>query len=266
MGGPVTITATSEGQSGTAAVSIVAPVVTTVAISPAIVSVSNGGTTPLVATVRDQNNITLTGRVVTWTTSNAAVATVNSTGIVTGVSAGGPVTITATSEGKSGTSAVTVTSSPCDNSSPIALGQSLGGSLAPADCILDDGSYMDQYQLPITANGRIQIDVSSTAFDAYLILFIRNPDGSKVAVGADNNSAGGTNARITRDVLAGETYLIGANSLLPGVTGAYQVSLQTGMFVAGATGQSGVGAADDDKVAHAKMASATRALRRVPAR
>lgn len=266
VGGPVTITATSEGQSGTAAVSIVAPVVTSVAISPTIVSVSNGGTTPLVATVRDQNNITLTGRVVTWTTSNAAMATVSTNGLVTGVSAGGPVTITATSEGKSGTAAITVTSSPCDNSTPIAIGQVLAGSLAAADCILDDGSYMDQYQLSITASGRIQIDVTSTAFDAYLILFIRNPDGSKVAVGADDNSAGGTNARITRDVLAGETYFIGANSLLPGVTGAYQVSLQVGMFVTGGTGQSVIGATVDDPVARAKMASATRALRRSPAR
>ena len=62
-----------------------------------------------------------------------------------------------------------------------------------------------------TANGRLQFDVASTAFDAYLLLFQRNPDGTKVAVGFDNNGGGGTNARITRDVLAGETYLIGAN-------------------------------------------------------
>ena len=261
VGGPVTITATSEGQSGTAAVSIVAPIVTSVAVSPATTSVSSGGTTPLTAIVRDQNNIILTGRVVTWTTSNAAIVTVSPIGLVTGISAGGPVTITATSEGKSGTAAVTVTSSPCDASTAITIGQLLNGALATTDCVLDDGSYMDQYQLPITANGRIQIDVSSTAFDAYLILFIRNPDGSKVAVGADDNAGGGTNARITRDVVAGETYLIGANSLLGGVTGAYQVSVQQGMFVVSGARQF-EGSNEGEGRAAAKMAMATKALRR----
>jgi uncharacterized protein YjdB len=130
VGGRVTITGTSEGQSGTAAVSIVAPIVTSVAVSPTTTSVSSGGTTPLTAIVRDQNNIIMTGRVVTWTTSNAAIVTVSPIGLVTGISAGGPVTITATSEGKSGTAAVTVTSSPCDASTAITIGQSLNGALA----------------------------------------------------------------------------------------------------------------------------------------
>jgi hypothetical protein len=46
--------------------------------------------------------------VVTWASSNTAVATVNASGLVTGVTAG-TVTISATSEGKSGTATVTVT-------------------------------------------------------------------------------------------------------------------------------------------------------------
>jgi len=262
VGGPVTITATSEGQSATAAVSVVAPIVTSVVISPNIVSVGTSGTTPLVATIRDQNNIILTGHVVNWTTSDASIASVTQNGLVSGISAGGPVTITATSDGKSGTAAVTVTTSPCDASTPITIGQALSGALATTDCALDDGSFMDLYRLPITANGRIQVDVSSTAFDAYLILFIQNPDGSKVAVGGDNNSGGGTNAQITRDVIAGETYLIGANSLLGGATGAYQVSVQQGMFMAGAARESAVSGNDDQRIARSKMEMATKALRR----
>src|SRR5207244_2629623 len=43
--------------------------------------------------------------------SNRAIASVNGSGLVTGVATGGPVTITATSEGQSGTSAVTVATS-----------------------------------------------------------------------------------------------------------------------------------------------------------
>jgi hypothetical protein len=120
---------------------------------------------------------------------------------------------------------------------------------------------MDQYQVTITANGRLQIDVTSAAFDAYLLLFLRNPDGTKVAVGADDNSAGGTNARITRDVLAGEVYLIGANSLLANITGAYQVSVQSmGMMVAD-VGQAVSTSPRATEVARKKLAAALKALR-----
>jgi hypothetical protein len=212
--------------------------------------------------VRDQNNVIITGQVPTWTTSNASIATVSPTGLVTGITPGGPVTITATVAGKTGTAAVTVTSSPCDASTAITLGQSLNGTLSTTDCTLDDGSFMDQFQIAISANGRIQIDVTSTAFDAYLILYLRNPDGTKTAVGADNNSAGGTNARITRDVLAGETYVIGANSLLPSVTGAYQVSVQASAFmIVGSRNWGQTPIASDEAIARAKMAMGTKALR-----
>ena len=47
----------------------------------------------------------------TWGSSDPTVATVNATGLVTGVAAG-TATITATSEGKSGTSTITVTKIP----------------------------------------------------------------------------------------------------------------------------------------------------------
>ena len=264
VGAPVTITATSEGQTGTVTVSVVNPVVTSVSISPATTSVSTGGTTFLSADVRDQNNVNLTKQVVTWTSSNAAIVTVSpmptgsQSAVVTGVAAGGPVTITATIAGKNATALVTVTSSPCDASTPITIGQTLSGALASTDCALQDGSFMDLYQIAVTANGRLQFDVTSSAFDAYLILFLRNPDGTSVAVGADDNSAGGTNARITRDVVAGETYLIGANSLLSNMTGAYQVTVQTSAFM---IAQQRVVRAGDAAVQLSKLNMAAKALR-----
>ena len=112
--GSATLTATSEGKSGTATVTVtVAPVapVATVTVSPASASVATGQTVQLTATPKDSNGSALTGRVVTWATSNAAVATVSTSGLVSGLVAG-TATITATSEGKSGTSAVTVTVAP----------------------------------------------------------------------------------------------------------------------------------------------------------
>jgi carboxypeptidase family protein/Big-like domain-containing protein len=61
------------------------------------------------ATLSDAGGHALSGRVVTWSSSNGTIASVSSTGLVTGLAAGGPVTITATSEGKSGSAPITVT-------------------------------------------------------------------------------------------------------------------------------------------------------------
>ena len=114
--GSATITAVSSGISGTAAITVTstpppAPVVTTVTVSPASASVVAGSTVTLQATVKDQNGNVMSGQTVGWTSGNTAAATVNSSGVVSGVAAGN-ATITATSSGKSGTSSITVTAPP----------------------------------------------------------------------------------------------------------------------------------------------------------
>ena len=107
--GSATITATSEGKTGTSAITVTAVPVASVTVAPATASVAAGSTVQLTATPKDANGNPLSGRVITWQSSDNTTASVNSSGLVTGVKAGGPVTITATSEGQSGTAAVTVT-------------------------------------------------------------------------------------------------------------------------------------------------------------
>ncbi|MDH3459351.1 MAG: Ig-like domain-containing protein, partial [Gemmatimonadota bacterium] len=111
--GSATITATSEGQSGTAAVTVTAtPVpVASVDVTPATASVAQGSTVQLTATPRDAAGNVLTGRPVSWASGNTGVASVNGSGLVSGIAAGS-ATITATSEGQSGTAALTVTVAP----------------------------------------------------------------------------------------------------------------------------------------------------------
>ena len=109
--GSATITATSEGELGTAGATVIPAPVATVEVSPATTSVPAKSTTQLVATLKDANGNVLSGRAVAWSTDDVAVATVNGSGLVTGVTTGS-VTITATSEGASGSSAVTVTPAP----------------------------------------------------------------------------------------------------------------------------------------------------------
>src|SRR2546427_260476 len=81
--------------------------VASVTVTPPAATVVVGGTVQLTATTKDANGSVLTGRVVTWASGNTGVATVSSTGLVTGV-AQGQATITAASEGQQGTAAVTV--------------------------------------------------------------------------------------------------------------------------------------------------------------
>ncbi|UXX79141.1 Ig-like domain-containing protein [Reichenbachiella carrageenanivorans] len=85
--------------------------VTGVAVTPAPASVKTDATVQLTAVVSPSN---ATNKAVTWTSSDDDIATVDQTGLVTGVSSG-EVTITATSDEDNtlkGTSTVTVTAAP----------------------------------------------------------------------------------------------------------------------------------------------------------
>jgi acetyl esterase/lipase/uncharacterized protein YjdB len=106
--GVVTITAESEGQSDTATLTVTPAAVATVSVTPGSATIGSGATVQLAASVKDAYGIVLTGRAVSWSTSAPGVATVSQSGLVTGVG-GGQATITATSEGRSGTSQITVT-------------------------------------------------------------------------------------------------------------------------------------------------------------
>lgn len=80
--------------------------VNSIAVSPSPVNLAPNGTTQLAAILQDRTGAVLSGRTVTWSSGNPAV-TVSSSGLVRGV-ATGTATITALSEGISGTSTVTV--------------------------------------------------------------------------------------------------------------------------------------------------------------
>lgn len=85
------------------------PPVASVSLSTLTDPLAVGETTTLVATLRDESGATVTERGITWTSSNVAVVQVSATGQLTAVAVGGPITITATSEGKSATTTVSVT-------------------------------------------------------------------------------------------------------------------------------------------------------------
>ena len=129
--GSATITATSETKTGTAAITVTVAPVATVAVAPSSVSILQGATTKLTATASDANGLPLTGRTITWSSSDQSKATVDQNGLVTGVSYG-QVTITATSEEKSGSATVKVG----DGTAPVLAGLTITPS--PVDVTSSD--------------------------------------------------------------------------------------------------------------------------------
>ena len=117
VNGSGSVTAASNGQTriiaayGTAADTAtvtVSQVVTSLTVTPASASVNVGGSLGLTAQARDALGGVVQGASMTWTSSNAGVATVDGTGRVAAVAAGS-ATIGATTSGRSASSSIQVT-------------------------------------------------------------------------------------------------------------------------------------------------------------
>ena len=105
--GTASIFATAQGRIGSAVISVPPVSVASVTVQPSSAVLSVGETRQFSATSRDANGANLTGRVVTWSVTDASVVTVSNTGFATAL-APGSVTIVATSEGRTGSASVTV--------------------------------------------------------------------------------------------------------------------------------------------------------------
>jgi plastocyanin len=116
-----------------------APSVASVTVTGATTTLAVGSTSQLTAVPKDANGTVLTGLATTWSTSDQAKATVNGTGLVSGVTAG-PVTISATVGGVVGSMAMTVTA-------PVI------GATANVDAT--PGLTFDPAQVDVTAGGTV---------------------------------------------------------------------------------------------------------------
>ena len=110
--GTAQITATSEGiTSNAATLTVNLPPVGSVTIDPPNQTITDGGTAAFAAKLEDAQHNELTGRTVTWDSSDLAVATIDNTGLATSTGPG-TSTITATSEGKKGMASLQVDPAP----------------------------------------------------------------------------------------------------------------------------------------------------------
>jgi uncharacterized protein YjdB len=112
--GTAQIVATCETKSATAVVTVTPGAVAQITISPSSLSLYTGDTSHFQVVLTDIANDVLSGRTVTWTSSDSTVAGVaplaanNAIGSIRAKATGGPVTVTATSEGKSTSATVKV--------------------------------------------------------------------------------------------------------------------------------------------------------------
>ena len=106
--GEVQVTATAAGVTGRATLTVLAPLPTTIAVTPdTVVLTAVGQTAQLTAEVRDQAGRVMDGIPVAWSSADTAVAVVDSAGLVSAVDSGA-ATITARAGEASGDAIVTV--------------------------------------------------------------------------------------------------------------------------------------------------------------
>ena len=106
--GTTSVTATSEGKTGAATLTVIPRPVNSVAVTLTPTALVSGTSGQATFVARDVENNLLTGRTATWSSSNVQVATVNATsGVVTAVAVG-QANIIATVETRSGSAPLTV--------------------------------------------------------------------------------------------------------------------------------------------------------------
>ena len=105
--GLVNVAASSGGKSASAAITVTARPVSLVRVTPGSASIPVTGSITLRAEALDATGAPVQGRPIAWTSSNETIAVVSAGGVVAGIGVGS-VTISATVDGSTGTSVITV--------------------------------------------------------------------------------------------------------------------------------------------------------------
>lgn len=220
--GTATITGAFGGIIGQSTITVSAVPVASVTVTPSAPSVVVGSTVQLTASAFSAGGAPLPGRPFVWSTSDAARATVDQNGLVTGVLAGGPVRIIATVEGKADTADVTVTPRPATK---------LGMATQP--------SASAQSGVPLGVQPAVQLLDATNAAVAQAGVVVT------ASIGSGTGTLGGTlSATTNASGVATFTNLVitgtaGSNTLTFGATGL--TSVTSSAIVLGAGGPSKLG-------------------------
>ncbi len=159
--GTATITVTTEdgGFTAQSTVTVVHVTVTGVTVSPSSTVIGVGDTTQLTAVVQPSN---AENKTVTWSTSDSSVATVSSSGLVTGVSEGAAVITVATQDGDyKATANISVSAVDRKKCMFIVGGDSSPSSLSAGDQVINDTLKAWGYDVRPAASSDLQTLSSS---------------------------------------------------------------------------------------------------------
>lgn len=91
----------------------------------------------------------------------------------------------------------------------IKIGETITGQLNSTNEVLEDGSYAQRYRVRLVQGQQVEITLQGDNFDAFLVLF----DDDEERVAYDDDSAGGTDARIDYTAAKSGDHIIIVNSL-----------------------------------------------------
>ena len=161
--GVATITASAGSASGSAVVTVMQPVAS-VEVSPSEETVGLGSTLQLTAEGFDENGDAVEGAEFSWESNDAAIATVDAGGLVTGVAVG-VATITASAGSGQGTAEITVMD--LARAALIALYEATDGpNWVNSENWLTDAPLGEWYGVDTDADGRVvELDLRGTFDD-----------------------------------------------------------------------------------------------------
>lgn len=181
--GSVAVWAKSGNAEAAALISVSPRAVSSVTLDASLVEFEEGATRQVVASVRDADGAELPGRTVSWTSSDASVATVNASGLVSAVRSG-VATITASVEGKSSAATVRVSSRFAFD---LLFDSRTGYSNAPELYVLDP-------RAPLATPARIALpftgasDVTPSPDGTRIVFVGREPHGPQLFVARRDGS------------------------------------------------------------------------------
>src|SRR5438128_2147107 len=218
------------------------PPVASVTVLPAAATLLSGDTVRLLATAMDAARDTLKDRPITWRTSDAAVAAVSATGLVTGVGSG-TASITAVVESQSGASGITVllaasalagvwdwtehfddptNSAVCDDTGSYVFTATdvgfAGTSYQVGTCRTPDGPLDNTHSDPVAngavSRGAIGFDVGNDGFCHYTAVLSGSP--AQLSGTATCGTASGTWAAVQGGPVASIAIAPRASTVPPG--------------------------------------------------
>ena len=150
--GTAIVTASANGKTADANVTVTPEKVATVTVSPATQTLRRGNSLQMTAVAKNNQGVVINGITFTWASSNSSLAAVDNSGKVLAL-APGSVTITATADGQIGSSLLTITEVPIGSCTltPQNLKITQSGQAAPVLVLKDTaGGVLSQVGRAIT--------------------------------------------------------------------------------------------------------------------